>query len=355
MRTWALLLVVAAACNANGRGVASRPIKTDTIIFSHDFHVKQLEFDCDTCHKGVTESTDLAARSFLPKEATCLDCHGDKKTSATEGECGFCHVDAKNPGTYAARELASRFPHVRHAPPAAECARCHVALSELPAKPGKTAADHDSCFSCHQHEKDYVAGTCDSCHDDLTRFATAPVASFSHAGDFLRTHGEQARTSAATCANCHDQTMCAECHSKTVSERVEVKFPEDVVSRFIHRGDFVSRHHIEARADSQACGRCHGQSFCDSCHTANNLTARAPDPRSPHPGGWSLPGAADFHGDAARRDIASCASCHDQGAASNCVDCHKVGGIGGNPHPASWLSRHETSEIASNGMCLACH
>jgi hypothetical protein len=77
--------------------------------------------------------------------------------------------------------------------------------------------------------------------------------------------------------------------------------------------------------------------------------------RSPHPPGFSFPGSPDFHGPAARRDIASCASCHDQGAASNCVSCHRVGGIGGNPHPASWLARHDAREIAGNGMCLACH
>jgi hypothetical protein len=70
----------------------------------------------------------------------------------------------------------------------------------------------------------------------------------------------------------------------------------------------------------------------------------------PHP-----PGFGTRHAAAARADIASCAACHDQGAASVCVDCHRVGGVGGNPHPASWLSRHEAREIAGNGMCAACH
>jgi hypothetical protein len=340
-------LLVLAGCRA---ARTDAPRRTDAIIFSHDLHVTQMEFDCDTCHQGITDAVDLS-RSYLPREATCLECHEEKKE---EGECGFCHVDPKRPTTYLASAVAARVPHIRHQPPVAECATCHPRLSE-PAVPGVTRADHASCLSCHGHKEHYAAGACETCHDDLGRFPVRPVASFSHEGNFIRTHGDHARTSAETCAKCHDQTSCADCHARTVPMKVELRFPEDVVSEFIHRGDYVSRHMIEARADQATCQRCHGTSFCDSCHTVNNLTSTAVDPRMPHPPGWSFPGSADFHGTAARRDIASCASCHDQGAASVCVQCHRVGGIGGNPHPASWLARHDTSEIASNGMCAACH
>ena len=51
----------------------------------------------------------------------------------------------------------------------------------------------------------------------------------------------------------------------------------------------------------------------------------------------------------------SCAGCHDQGASSTCVQCHRVGGVGGNPHPVSWLARHRRAELSTNPMCLACH
>jgi hypothetical protein len=342
-------LIAVAGCSGNMR--SEPPKQTDEIIFSHDFHQK-LEFDCDTCHKGITENNDLAKASFLPKEETCLECHADQKES---GECGFCHTDAKNPQTYARRAaVAAVVPHAKHAAAKVECAKCHTTLPE-PSKPVSTPADHPTCLSCHEHEKAYAQGSCEGCHKDLTRFAVRPVATFSHEGDFLRTHGQQASTSAATCAKCHDQTMCADCHAKTVATRIELKFPEDVTSRFIHRGDYVSRHMLDARADNDSCAKCHGTTFCSSCHTANNLTASAQDPRSPHPPGWGFPGAREFHGPAARNDIVSCASCHDQGARSNCVTCHAVGGPGGNPHPTSWLSRHDASEIAENGMCRTCH
>jgi hypothetical protein len=123
----------------------------------------------------------------------------------------------------------------------------------------------------------------------------------------------------------------------------------------MHRGDFLGRHSVEVAADPASCRRCHGQSFCDSCHQAEGLTAQAKNPRDPHPAGWSIPGSRDFHGPAARRDIASCAACHDQGARSNCVDCHRVGGIGGNPHPPGFTQRHDRAEIRRTGMCLYCH
>jgi hypothetical protein len=140
-----------------------------------------------------------------------------------------------------------------------------------------------------------------------------------------------------------------------VGVRIEVKQPDRVDRDFIHRNDFLSRHAVEAAADPPLCRRCHGTSFCESCHEGQGLTPGAARPRNPHPAGWALPGSAQFHGTEARRDIAACASCHDQGAASICVDCHKVGGIGGDPHPAGFAARHPREEIAQNGMCAACH
>ena len=57
----------------------------------------------------------------------------------------------------------------------------------------------------------------------------------------------------------------------------------------------------------------------------------------------------------ARRDIVSCAACHDQDAASNCVTCHRVGGPGGNPHPPGFTTKHPAPDINRNPMCLTCH
>jgi hypothetical protein len=184
------------------------------------------------------------------------------------------------------------------------------------------------------------------------------VGDFSHQGNFVRGHAAPARASAETCAQCHDQTYCADCHAKTVSVPVEVKFPERVNAQFIHRNDFLGRHSLEAAADPMSCQRCHGQTFCQSCHQEEGLVPAATGvagQHDPHPAGWGFPGSRDFHGDAARRDITSCQVCHDQGPRSNCVTCHRVGGVGGNPHPPSWTQRHGADEIRKNAMCGYCH
>jgi hypothetical protein len=74
---------------------------------------------------------------------------------------------------------------------------------------------------------------------------------------------------------------------------------------------------------------------------------------NPHPPGWvgNDVRSADFHGRQARRDIASCAGCHEQGPATNCIRCHKVGAYGGNPHPHGWQS----ARGPGSAMCRYCH
>jgi len=53
----------------------------------------------------------------------------------------------------------------------------------------------------------------------------------------------------------------------------------------------------------------------------------------------------------ARQNILSCAGCHNQGANSLCVACHRSGGV--NPHPPGW--KGTTPQIGSNPTCKICH
>jgi hypothetical protein len=267
----------------------------------------------------------------------------------------MCHTEVKKAGPWAKAQPTINVSHADHLPRVKDdCTACHKVLPD-PVRTKQTVPPMSACLSCHEHQQEYDQGRCNGCHVELRRLGERPLSTFSHAGDFVRQHGRAARASAASCAECHEQTFCADCHEKTVGLRVEIKFPEKVLSSFIHRNDFVSQHTVEAKADPAGCRRCHGNSFCDDCHRAQNLTPGGTNPRNPHPRGWAFPGSAQFHGAEARRDISSCAACHDQGARSNCVDCHKVGAIGGNPHPQGWTDKHPRSDINRNGMCLYCH
>ena len=320
----------------------------DELRVPHARH-QQAKVDCIACHETVFDAKDLSAR-HLPPEAKCLECHKEEKEA---GKCGFCHKDARLAAGWPGREATLQLSHAAHIERVKEdCSRCHTQLPEpgRPAAPPKMAA----CLGCHEHKEELEQARCDRCHVDLLRYALRPVSALSHQLGFARSHGRLARTAADACAKCHDQTFCADCHAATVALRVEVKYPEAVERDFIHRADFASRHPAEARADGALCRRCHGSSFCESCHAQEGLSSTAKDPRSPHPAGYAFPGTGR-HARDARRDIATCAACHDQGARSICVDCHRVGGVGCNPHPRYFTRRHGQAELATNPTCLVCH
>ncbi|MFT3914772.1 MAG: cytochrome c3 family protein [Anaeromyxobacteraceae bacterium] len=298
---------------------------------------------CTDCHEGIDKATSLA-KSHRPTTEKCAECHEGDKDKIVE--------------KWAPPPARLTFNHALHLSKVTgknqteKCGTCHKKLPD----PGDEVAapSMDTCTSCHNHQNDYAAGRCRPCHVDMK--GLAPEKYFAHGGDWLRLHGAQARPTAESCAQCHDQTYCTACHSpQTAAARPSVIFPEAVDSSFIHRGDYVSRHAIEAGANPASCRRCHGPQYCDTCHTTANVSANAgASAFSPHPKGWATRGAGEkFHGDAARRDASSCAACHDQGAKSLCVGCHQVGAAGGNPHPKSW--KLKAGDIASNAMCRTCH
>lgn len=321
--------------------------------FSHKKHAAE-GAGCEDCHGEVAESTGATAGKFIPNKKSCGNCHEEQVAK----ECGFCHLgsDRKIKLTRLDRHL--HFSHAAHSKRAKDCNACHprAALATSPGTP--LVPDMDGCVkACH--EKDMQAQRCDKCHQDLQRYPVKPVAQLGHQGNFLKRHGSLARD-ATRCASCHDQTHCSDCHARTAAMPISVRFPERIESRFIHRGDFLGRHPSAARADPTSCRKCHGANHCKSCHQLQGLVASTDSTittatRSPHGSDWLTPGAADFHGRRALRDISSCASCHDQGSASNCVECHKVGGLGGNPHRKSFKWRNKSSECRTNSMCATCH
>ncbi len=321
--------------------------RSDAIRIPHERHTKA-EVECGTCHETIFESATLQTVD-LPKEKLCLKCHAEEKQ---KGNCGFCHTDAEHPQTFPVRVRDLKMNHAEHIERVKEdCKVCHQQLPE-PLRTEKLAPKMATCLGCHEHAEQYAAGKCEVCHQDLSKFPLKPIADFSHRGDFLRDHRLEARSAGAACATCHEQSFCSSCHAKTQGVKTEVLLAERVDRSFIHRNDFFSRHPVEAKADPALCLRCHGVDSCNGCHQKNGLGAGNGATLDPHPAGFSN---GMLHGPEARRDIVSCAACHDQGAASTCVQCHRVGGVGGNPHPPSWAVRHRKEEIGRNAMCQICH
>ncbi len=346
----ALALVACAALQHKELKLASM------LTFSHAKHADE-GIECGDCHEGIEESASLAKTRHIPNKETCEGCHEEQL--ADKKKCDKCHVGSDRKVSLRKPERKLRFSHVAHAERTKEqgCKTCHA--DAVKAKhPGVNlvpdmAACADSC-----HKKDLQQQNCSKCHTDLERFPLKPVADLGHRGDWIKRHGILAKDP-ARCATCHDQTHCADCHARTAAMPLSLRFPEKVDARFIHRGDWIGRHNKAARADPTTCRKCHGARHCSSCHETQGLS-KAPSSTTAtksnvHGSQWMVPGTAGFHGRKARREINSCASCHDRGAASNCVECHKVGALGGNPHPRDFGWADKAEACKKNGMCVTCH
>lgn len=297
---------------------------------------------CGSCHQASAGEADMS----LPEPSLCSSCHDDPKVTAL----------AHKPPS-AALEFARtiRFSHERHlAMPEVlgQCVPCHAGAAHGSAN-ARAFPAMQKCFDCHEHQEQWKAGVCTPCHERSDIENVLPVTFLRHDAGFLRQHGAAARMQENTCAQCHTQPDCDACHDITQTLRVEQRLPEQLEQNFVHRADYISRHSIEAEADPVACARCHSTSSCDDCHLERGVSSNRIGAPNPHPPGWigSFTGGRSFHGAAARRDILSCASCHDQGPATNCISCHRVGAYGGNPHPQGWQS----SRTPADAMCRYCH
>jgi len=337
---------VAAFSGACGsRNPAPKP--TDSISFSHHLHTEQ-GLDCTDCHSPVNKD---AEQKIVPMAmAQCGDCHDIEDA---EG-CKICHSNPDDPGTWAAKkETHILFSHQQHQRRSVDCKTCHSAAAHIPTLevmrdkwPG-----HLECNVCHQ--RDYDEGKCARCHDRLWVYAQKPETMYRHEIDFLAKHGTRAASNEAVCAGCHDQNFCTDCHYQNATVRPSVRFPDRVDRHFMHQGDWISRHAVESKLQDLTCQKCHGVSYCAACHERNGI-GQTMSETSPHGDSaiWMSPGPGS-HSAAARKNIAECASCHDRGAASNCVACHRSGGV--NPHPVGFKSAISPSERTSHPMCSICH
>ena len=307
---------------------------------------------CASCHAVAETGAGLRHPEAPPRKARALP---------NVGVCVRCHRDESQMGATLTRPIERPYGqitihHDRHLALDAirgQCVPCHAGVVDerRPALPPMS-----QCFGCHEHQSQWERGECTPCHEPQDLARTLPVTFLRHDAAFLRQHGAviaQNSQQASLCQSCHTQAQCQSCHDLTQDLSVEARRPERLDSRQVHRGDFMVRHAIEARSEPARCLSCHALATCDSCHLARGVSGALPSGRNPHPPEWigSYTQSSNFHGAAARRDILSCAGCHEAGPATNCIRCHKVGAYGGNPHPSGWRSARDPSDR----MCRYCH
>ena len=295
---------------------------------------------CRSCHEGIFHS-ELKP---IDPPSKCAACHqpANAKIQASEAQINWQGPTRKI--------IFQHQQHLRLPEISDRCVTCHSGVPQ-DGEQGDVFPSKPTCLRCHDAE--FEQGECQMCHigNDMRR--RAPRTFLRHDESFIRDHGEAATREGKVCRQCHAQAECANCHDTSQTIPIEAREPSAIERNFVHRADFVGRHSIEARQSPARCLRCHELATCNGCHVDRGVSANRVGAANPHPVGWIGPdyGAANFHGRVARRDIVSCATCHDQGPATNCIRCHKVGGYGGNPHPAGWTP----SRSKQSNMCRYCH
>ncbi len=316
--------------------------------FPHQLHLAGLAcgapdkpacLSCNSCH--AVSKDDRSHK--LPPKAVCARCH---TRDAKEAMAVLETVPERATGPI-------RFDHDQHLALKkiqGQCVPCHAGVVE----PGVAKIPAmKKCFTCHEHEAQWKKGVCAPCHARQALTKTMPKTFLRHDEGFVRHHSTQATQQKQLCQSCHSESQCDSCHDVSQNLTIEKRQPERIERKFVHRGDFVARHAIEAQSQASKCARCHTPESCDACHVARGVSGNRVGSRNPHPPGWvgGNPDSRSFHGKAAKRDIVLCAGCHEQGPATNCIRCHKVGAFGGNPHPGGWKS----TLGKGSQMCRYCH
>ena len=93
---------------------------------------------------------------------------------------------------------------------------------------------------------------------------------FNHTPFFAESHRQPAYRASQVCAMCHQTSFCNNCHATDIELKPSVKNQAETYRRTPHRGDYLSRHRIDARVDPSSCIRCHGNPktsrTCARCH-----------------------------------------------------------------------------------------
>lgn len=345
--------------------------RSTKIKFSHKFHLDQ-GIACIDCHIEATNSTNSSDKLF-GDHSSCDGCHQEK----IESDCEYCHFKKDDYEGFInpVRELL--FSHKQHNElEGVNCVTCHKDLDKVDYASSSNMPKMSDCNVCHDNTK--ASNICENCHTD---FATL-IPSDHRSQDFLKDHKRLARVGAmeTNCSTCHDEQFCQQCHDGTslikfgkngLMSDYSPKFtrrdsPKELRLQLVHDLNYRFTHSIDAKSKKSDCYSCHNkETFCSECHQAGgNITQRSFKPLWHNDIEFKTFGVGSgggLHAQYAKRDIETCASCHDvEGADPTCIQCHidNDGIRGTNPktHKAGFMRNekgmwHETN----SAVCYVCH
>jgi hypothetical protein len=243
---------------------------------------------------------------------------------ANIARCAVCHARASCESCHTgdgAREILRRLPDAREA--TAPGVQLRRAFTEQPVEMALAA--------------NAAAQSAMSPVSQAHRVDTALHIVRVHPPNFTRSHGPTAASGVQQCESCHAQRLCASCHA---AERV---------TRRYHVANFVSTHAPQAYSRETECSSCHStEAFCRDCHRQTGLAAvnntRSTVFHNAQPL-WLLQ-----HGRAARQDLKSCTTCHQQ---TYCMQCHSDLGSRISPHGPQFDAARMSGK--NPALCLYCH
>jgi len=110
---------------------------------------------------------------------------------------------------------------------------------------------------------------CLNCHETDTS-ETIMYERYSHTKYFIEKHKSPARRNPEICALCHRESSCNDCHATQIELKPSIKYQTKTYSPMMHRGDYLTRHKLDARINPAPCFRCHGNPkssrTCVRCH-----------------------------------------------------------------------------------------
>ncbi len=353
------------------------------IKFSHQIH--QEEAECTDCHSKVTTSINLGT-SLLPVMDDCATCHDIED----EENCNECHYEDVEE-EFIPRTSTLLFNHKFHLEDQElKCESCHKGIFDVDYsfESAGVFPDMESCNTCHNNIS-VASNNCEQCH-----ISTANLLPEDHnAVGFFKTHKF---AELDNCQMCHNQeTFCEDCHVATIgieeanlsndfytpySPHNYIDGTKQQVITMVHDINYRFTHGIEAKGKTDNCQSCHQtETFCAECHASEDgdfaMGGIVPLSHTVPNFVTGLTPGSD-HAILAKRDIESCASCHDvQGADPNCILCHSdPDGIKGtNPRThiigfmkdveGDWHSDgasicydcHSNTNTAGIGFCGYCH
>lgn len=346
--------------------------RSQIIKFSHKYHIEEVGASCEDCHTKAPESTK-ASDNLLGTMDDCATCHDVE----TEAECQLCHFEDQStwiPFTNPSREL--NFNHKFHLEKEGlKCEDCHKNLGKVDFANQASLPTMQDCARCHNNQQATLE--CAGCHTNTLNLRPAD-----HTADFLVTHKNLARIDQENCAVCHTSNDCSECHEGATLFTTRGKPSQDIQTPFhissrgtkglilqrVHELNYRVTHPLEAEGRSQECAVCHeARNFCQACHEAEGVDV-AGKPAWHGGADWvPLRGAVGSgggrHAELARRDIESCASCHNtQGDDPTCLLCHTdfdgVKGTDPKTHGSGFADRFGEGSSFHNddsAICYTCH